>query len=148
MRLGKEKLTPLLSRTSILFLNREECQRVLEVKTTDIKELAKGFHDIGVKTMIITDGPSGAYASDGKQMWFLPIFEGPVVERTGTGDAFGSGFLSATIKGKDIPTAMLWGSANSTSVVQYIGAREGLLEEASVLHMIEEQSTIKPKIYQ
>lgn len=148
MHLGKEKLKPLLARTNILFLNREESQRVLEVKTSDIKELAQGFHSLGVKTMVITDGPKGAYASDGKQIWFLDIFEGPVVERTGTGDAFGSGFLSAIVKGKDIPTAMLWGNANSTSVVQYIGAREGLLEEAAALHMIEEQAGIRPKLYQ
>ncbi|MBI3255675.1 MAG: carbohydrate kinase family protein [Candidatus Andersenbacteria bacterium] len=147
MHLGKEKLKPLLARTNILFLNREECQRVLEVKTSDIKELTQAFHKLGVKTMVITDGPKGAYASDGKQIWFLDIFEGPVVERTGTGDAFGSGFLAAIVKGKDIPTAMLWGNANSTSVVQYIGAREGLLEESAALHMIEEQAGIKPKLY-
>ena len=147
MRLGKGKLKPLLARTGILFLNREECQRVLEVKTADIKELAQGFHKLGVKTMVITDGPKGSYASDGTRMWFLDIFEGPVVERTGTGDAFGSGFLSAVIKGKDIPEAMLWGNANSTSVVQYIGAREGLLQEDALLHLIDEQSAIKPKVY-
>lgn len=147
MRLGKEKLRPLLSRTDILFLNREECQRVLEAATSDIKDLAQGFHAIGVKTMVITDGPKGSYVSDGKHIWFLGIFDGPVVERTGTGDAYGSGFLSAIIKGKDIPTAMLWGNANSTSVVQYIGAREGLLQEGAVLHMIEEQLGIRPKPY-
>jgi len=147
MRLGKEKLKPLLARCDILFLNREECQRVLEITTADIKELAWGFHTLGVKTMVITDGPKGAYASDGKTVWFLDIFEGPVVERTGTGDAFGSGFLSAVIKGKDIPEAMLWGNANSTSVVQHIGAREGLLTQESLLHLIDEQSAIKAKPY-
>ncbi len=147
MHLGKEKLLPLIARTSILFLNREECQRVLDVTTSDIKELSQAFHTLGVTTMVITDGPKGSYVSDGKQIWFLPIFDGPVVERTGTGDAYGSGFLSAIIKGKDLPTAMLWGNANSTSVVQYIGAREGLLEEDAVLHTIEEQPSIRPKLY-
>lgn len=147
MHLGKEKLLPLLKRTEISFLNREECQRVLDVKTREIKELAQGFHAIGVKIMVITDGPKGSYVSDGKQIWFLDIFDGPVVERTGTGDAYGSGFLSAIIKGQDIPTAMLWGNANSTSKVQYIGAREGLLQEDGILHMIEEQAGIKPTVY-
>lgn len=147
MRQGKEKLTPLLARTDILFLNKEECQRVLEVTTSDIKELADGFHRLGVKIMVITDGPKGAYASDVKSIWFLPIFDGPVVERTGTGDAFGSGFVSAIIKGKDIPEAMLWGNANSTSVVQYIGAREGLLTEEAAQHLIAEQSKIRPSLF-
>lgn len=144
MHLGKEKLLPLLERTDILFLNREESALVLGVDTNDITQLTRGFHDIGVKVMVLTDGPKGAYVSDGKELLYLPVFDAPVVERTGCGDAFGSGFLSATIKGKDLAEAMLWGSANSTSVLQYIGAREGLLTEDAVAHMIKEQSSIKP----
>lgn len=147
MHLGLQKLTPLLKRTDILFLNREESARVLEVKTTDIKKLTVGFHDIGVKTVVITDGPDGSYVSDGKTIWFSPIFDGPVIERTGAGDSFGAGFLSAFIKGKEIPEAMAWGNANSTSVVQYTGAREGLLTEDALLKMIEENSKIKAKEY-
>ena len=147
MHLGKAKLLPLLQRTEILFLNREEAARVLEIETNDVKTLMAGFHNIGVKTMVITDGPAGSYVSDGSQIWFLAIFDGPVVERTGCGDAFGSGFLAAIIKSKPVAEAMLWGNANSTSVVQYIGAREGLLEEPAILHMIEEQAAIKPKLF-
>lgn len=143
IHLGKENLLPLLKRSDILFLNREESARVLEVESRDVKELAAGFHDIGVKIMVMTDGPEGSYGSNGKQIWYLDIFDGPVIERTGAGDSYGSAFLSAIIKGKDIPGAMLWGNANSTSVVQYIGAREGLLTEETVYKMIEENPTVK-----
>ncbi|MEX1112093.1 MAG: carbohydrate kinase family protein [Candidatus Andersenbacteria bacterium] len=147
IHLGHEELLPLLKHTDILFLNREESAEVLGVKTTDIKELAQGFHDIGVKTMVITDGPDGAYVSDGKQIWYAGIFEGPVIERTGAGDGYGSGFLSAIIQGKDIPEAMAWGNANSTSVVQYIGAREGLLTQESAQKLIAENSTVTASLY-
>lgn len=144
MHLGKEALLPLLQRSDILFLNREESALVLEKNTRDVKELLAGFHEIGVKVMVLTDGPDGAYASDGKTIWYLGIFDGPVIERTGAGDSFGSGFLSAVIKGKSISEAMLWGNANSTSVVQHIGAREGLLTEDALTHMIEENPSIRP----
>ena len=144
MHLGREALLPLLKRTDILFLNREESALVLEKDTRDVKELIAGFHEIGVKIMVLTDGPEGAYASDGKKIWHLDIFEGPVIERTGAGDSFGSGFLSAVIKGKSIPDAMLWGNANSTSVVQHIGAREGLLTEDAVERMIQENPKVRP----
>lgn len=147
MHLGKEKLLPLLTRTEILFLNREESALVLGVDTLDVPTLCKEFHEIGVKILVMTDGPKGSYVSDGKTIWFLPVFEGPVIERTGAGDSYGSGFLAATIKGKSIEEAMLWGNANSTSVVQYIGAREGLLTEEAVLHMISEQSKIVPEVF-
>lgn len=145
MHLGRQELLPLLERSAILFLNREESARVLEVETNDVVELTREFHKIGVKIMVLTDGPKGSYASDGTTIWYAPIFDGPVVERTGAGDAFGSGFLSALIKGKTIPEAMMWGNANSTSVVQYIGAREGLLTEEGLLKMIEENSSKEVK---
>lgn len=146
MRLGLQKLMPLLQRSDILFLNREESAAVLEVVSHDIPTLIKRFHEVGVKIMVMTDGPAGSYVSDGKKIYFLDIFKGPVIERTGAGDAYGSGFLSALVKGKPITEAMLWGNGNSTSVVQYIGAREGLLTEDSMEKMIEENKSIKPKI--
>ena len=35
----------------------------------------------------------------------MPIVDAPVVERTGAGDAFGSGFLAAYIKGLGVEEA-------------------------------------------
>lgn len=147
MHMGLGGLTPLLKRCHILFLNREEAAELLEKSARDVLTLIRGFHEIGVKIMVLTDGPAGAYVSDGKQVWHSTIFDGPVLERTGAGDSYGSGFLSAFIKGKSIPEAMRWGNANSTSVVQYIGAREGLLTEEAVLALIAENSTVKAKLY-
>lgn len=147
MKLGKEKLQELFKRTAILFLNREEAMRVLGTKNPDVAPLITAFHGLGVATMVLTDGPAGSYASNGHSVWFLPIFDGPVIERTGCGDAFGSGFLSAILAGKDIQTAMLWGNANSTSVLQYIGAREGLLQPVALAKMIEDNNTIQPSVF-
>jgi sugar/nucleoside kinase (ribokinase family) len=145
MHLGKEKLLPLLKQTDILFINREEAANVLGLKTRDITELARGYHELGVPVIVITDGPDGSYTSDGKKIWYLKIFRGEVVERTGAGDAFGSGFLSAVIKGKGYPEAMLWANANATSVVQHIGAREGLLTPEKMQALIAENKDIVPQ---
>ena len=147
LRLGKEGLKIFFKLSDILFLNREESLRILESATNDIATLMKAFHALGVKIMVITDGPKGSYVSDGKTIWYAGIFEGPVIERTGAGDSYGSAFLAAIIKGHDIPAAMAWGNANSTSVVQYIGAREGLLNEAALRKMIEENSSIKAEVW-
>ncbi|HBE90186.1 MAG: hypothetical protein A3E37_03400 [Candidatus Andersenbacteria bacterium RIFCSPHIGHO2_12_FULL_46_9] len=145
MHLGREKLMKLLKKTELLFLNREEAADVLNVETDDVKELIHGYHQIGVRMMVLTDGPDGSYASDGKMIWYADIFKGPVVERTGSGDSYGSGFLGALMKGKSVPEAMNWGNANSTSVVQYIGAREGLLDEGAVEKMIASNQAIQPQ---
>jgi sugar/nucleoside kinase (ribokinase family) len=144
MKLGQETLKPLLARTRVLFLNREEAARVLGTENLDPKELIREYHKLGVATMVLTDGPKGAYASDGKTIWSLGIFAGPVVERTGCGDAFGSGFMGALIAGKTIGEAMLRGNANSTSVLQFIGAREGLLSVAGMEKMIAANPDVRP----
>lgn len=136
MRLGREKLANLLAKTDLLFLNREESARVLGVATNDVKALITGFHQLGVKLMVLTDGPDGSYVSNGEMIWYAGIFRGPVVERTGCGDGYGSGFMSALVKGKTIPEAMSWGNANATAVVQQIGARAGLLDETGVQQLI------------
>ena len=52
----------------------------------------------------------------------------PVVERTGAGDAFGSGVLAALIHGKTLEEALLWGTSNSSSVIGYTGSQKGLLK--------------------
>lgn len=144
IHLGLEELKPLLSRTNALFLNREESAEILGAETSDIKQLMAGYHELGVEMMIMTDGPDGAYVSDGKIIHHLGIFEGPVIERTGAGDAFGSGFMGAILHGKSIAVAMLWGNANSTSVVQYVGAREGLLTPEKIAEMIEANPNVRP----
>ena len=58
----------------------------------------------------------------------------PVIDRTGAGDAFGSGFLSQYAQGASLRDAIIFASANSTSVVQKIGAKEGILHKGVELH--------------
>ena len=58
-------------------------------------------------------------------------------ERTGAGDAFGSGFLSAVIEGKTLEESLIWGTVNSASVIGYTGAQKGLLKEKDLDMWIE-----------
>ena len=41
------------------------------------------------------------------------------------------------MQNKELPEAMLWGTMNATSVIQYIGAREGLLTPEGMRKTIE-----------
>ncbi len=147
IKLGKDALLPLLCKTNIIFLNREESARVLEIETRDIKVFARGFHELGIPTVVITDGPDGSYVSDGRQIYHLDRYPVQEVERTGAGDAYGSGFLAAIVHKKTIPEAMQWGGANAASVVMYVGAREGLLEREAITHMIQEYADVTPRVF-
>jgi sugar/nucleoside kinase (ribokinase family) len=127
--LGKEKLKDLYAHTEVFFCNLEEAQRILEVETKEIKELAQGLHALGPKIVAISDGPKGAHASDGENIYYVPMYPDMAspVDRTGAGDSFSSTFTSALALGKSVEEALKWGPINSMSVVHYVGAQKGLL---------------------
>lgn len=129
IKLGKEKLAKLYQRAEIFFSNVEEAETILGIQDLDVKDLLKRMHELGPKNMVITDGPNGAYASDGSQVYFIKPFPDPrpPFERTGAGDAFSSSVVAAIIAGKTLPEALAWGGVNAMSVVQDIGAQRGLL---------------------
>ncbi len=137
--LGTEKLKDIYAHTHVFFCNLEEAQKILNVETKDIKELAKGLHNLGPKIVAISDGPNGAYASDGTNIWYTPIYPdtAPAVDRTGAGDAFASTFTAALGLGKSIPEALAWGPINSMSVVQYVGAQKGLLSREKLEELLK-----------
>jgi sugar/nucleoside kinase (ribokinase family) len=58
----------------------------------------------------------------------------PVIDRTGAGDAFGSGFTAMVAQGKSLEEAVTFASANSTAVVSKIGAKAGILHRGARLH--------------
>ena len=129
IKFGRKKLTGIYKRTDVFICNKEEAERILEVSETDIKKLMRSLADLGPKIVVVTDGPAGAYAYDGKSAWFMPPYPDPKppFERTGAGDAFSSTFVVALCLGLRVEEALRWAPINSMSIVQYVGAREGLL---------------------
>ncbi len=134
MKLGAKKLARLYQATAVLACNLEEAQQISGVNSDSVAKLAHSLHRLGPKTVVITDGPKGSHVSDGSSLWSMPIYPDPAppYERTGAGDAYTSAFVAALAQGKDIPTAMAWGSVNSMSVVQKIGAQAGLLSQREI----------------
>jgi sugar/nucleoside kinase (ribokinase family) len=132
--LGRDVLKDIYKRTKIFFCNVQEAEKILGVNTLGTNELLKRMRELGPETVVITDGPKGAYAYDGAQMLFQPPYpeERPAYDRTGAGDAFASTCVSALALGNDLATALAWGSVNSMSVVQKTGAQKGLLTRAEL----------------
>jgi ribokinase len=135
LQLGARKLREIYRRTYVLFVNREEAQKILNIRNPDVKFLFEGLHRLGPKLVSITNGPKGAYASDGTNQYYMPIYPDPKapLERTGAGDSFATGFLSGLIYGLPMPEALKWGPVNAMSVVQEIGAQKGLLTKKQLL---------------
>ena len=131
MAAGIQRLKHVYELTDILVLNREEAVTVGGGNHEDINDLFDHLHALGPKVVCITDGPAGAYASDGNRRLKMPLYPDPAppFERTGAGDAFASTFVAAVIKGKDLDEALMWAPINSMSVVQKVGGQAGLLNE-------------------
>lgn len=126
------KLKALLEDVDVLSVNREEMQTIVE--GSELEELARhALHYVPVA--IVSDGPNGVVATDGKTIVRAGMYEDvKVIDRTGAGDAFGSGFLSQWAQGKSLKDAIVFASANSTSVVTKIGAKAGILHQNPKLH--------------
>lgn len=127
-----DKLRALLSDVEVLAVNKEEAQQI--VSGQSMEELVRHAQHY-CRVVIVSDGPNGACASDGKTIIEAGMYEDvPVIDRTGGGDAFGSGFLSYYAQGKSLKESIVFASANSTSVVTKIGAKEGILHKGTALH--------------
>ena len=140
LRFGKDKLKDIYRHTYVLFLNREEAELVLKKKEgADIHELCADFHKLGPKIVVITDGPAGAYASNGTACYFMPPYPDPrpPVSRTGAGDAFSTGFLCALIYGLPVHEALRWAPIESMHVVQFFGAQTGLLKKMELIQLLK-----------
>ncbi len=150
IKLGTHRLRDLYKRTELFFCNREEAMRILETDDNDISHLALGIHRIGPKIVVITDGPKGSYTSDGTTIWYMRPYPDPKppFERTGAGDSFSSTFTSALALGLNLQEAMRWGPINSMSVVQYVGAQEGLLRRSQIeKYLAEAPADYIPKVF-
>lgn len=127
-----DRLLALLGKVDVLSLNREEASRLVgpgEVGQLLARLVAR------VPVVVISDGPRGVVASDGRTLLQAGLYESvPVVDRTGAGDAFGSGFLSQWAQGASLRQAVTFASANATAVVQQVGAKAGILRSGARLH--------------
>ncbi|OHA57554.1 MAG: hypothetical protein A2114_01315 [Candidatus Vogelbacteria bacterium GWA1_51_14] len=135
IKLGAKKLQNIYEASEIVFMNTEEARRVLETKETDVKKLLTSLRQLGPKMAVVTDGKAGAYLATDEGNWFIPPYPDPKppLDRTGAGDAFASTFTAALALGETPETALTWAPINSMSVVQYVGAQEGLLTKSQLL---------------
>lgn len=140
---GFDKLKPILERTDLLFVNKEEAKRLVG-EIGGMKELLAAVYHVGPKIVVITDGTKGSYAFDGRDYWHCDITGTPPIERTGAGDAFATGFLAATFHGESVPEAMRWGTMNSGSVISKVGPQAGLLDRKSMKEWLAQFPQLQP----
>lgn len=140
LRHRREEILSALPKLSFLVLNEEEASLLAGISFKNEKAVFRKLDRIMPGILAVTNGRRGATISDGRFIYKAGIFpEKKLIDRTGAGDAFGSGFVAGllnrgiysknifNIKPDDIIYAIRLATANSTSVVERIGATEGIL---------------------
>ncbi|MBU2036131.1 MAG: carbohydrate kinase family protein [Patescibacteria group bacterium] len=148
IRAGVNEIIDILKLTEVLFVNREEAEKLTDFGQSlgKEKELLQALSNLGIKIPVVTDGVKGSYAFDGSRFVKAGVLPVDAYERTGAGDAFGSGTLAAIIKGKPLEEALLWGTSNSASVIGYTGPQRGLIKENEMDVWLERARSSEVKV--
>lgn len=134
LSLGAE-LKPVLEKVDVLILNQEEASYLTEIPFEKEEEVFKKLDALVKGFVIMTKGPKGFTACDNNNIYSGGILKEPkYVDRTGAGDAFGSGVVASIIKGKSLDDALQFASANATGVLTEWGANHGLLDLDDGMH--------------
>ncbi len=137
---GIEKLSPILKKTDILFVNRDELSRIA------VGSLTKGVEKClkyGCRIVVVTLGGGSsmtgdekaeavdavAYIKDKTNEYYIEAGRGkkkPLVDTTGAGDAFAAGFLYGFIINKELDECGRLGNTVARLCIAKAGARQGL----------------------
>lgn len=126
---GLEKLKPLLKNFSIVIMNQEEASGLAGIDYKEEEKIFKFMDEIIGGMFVMTKGPEGVVVSDGKNIYKAGVPDSPIVERTGAGDAFSSGFITEYFCSGDITQAIQFATANASSVVTQYGSKAGILKK-------------------
>lgn len=121
-------ISDILKITHVLILNKEEAEALCKKYGKPAHDLLEELHELGVKIVVITDKDNPAVCYDGVKKYSIEPHKGiKVVERTGAGDAFASGFVAGCMVGWPIEKCLELALKESESVITFRGAKNNLL---------------------
>ena len=139
---GREQLLRHLKYISFLVVNEEEAAQITGIPFKEEREVFAKLDKFVFGVVAVTSGKDGVTVSDGQYIYKAGTFrDRGVADRTGAGDAFGSGFVAGLIRKKEkfkdgfpkpenVEYAIRLATANATSVVEHIGGTEGILKRS------------------
>ena len=109
------------NKLDITFANEQEIVSLIDAKNFD--EVINFSKSLG-KILVVTRGEKGAVAINGEDVVECGIKQGlKIVDLTGAGDLFASGFLHGHVNNMSLKNSLEKGTEMSSKVIQQIGAR-------------------------
>lgn len=140
---GRSALLKALPYISFLVLNEEEAAALTGIPFSQKEKVFKELDRMVPGIVAVTHAADGATVSDGRFLYRAGVVQPKqLLDSTGAGDAFGSGFVAGLMRMKErcvkgvcrienIEYAIRLAIANATSVVEHIGGNAGILTKAS-----------------
>jgi len=126
---GYKYLKPYFKLCDILHINAHELADIYGGDAKDFNFKKTNFAEkLKIPLLVVTYDVKGSYAYTFKKIYHQKVIKAKkVVDTTGAGDAFASGFLGEYLKEDRIDKALKFGAKNASSVIQKLGAQQGLL---------------------
>jgi pseudouridine kinase len=112
--LKASRLRPALSRLFGLKVNRMELETLANMTISgqaDLPAATFRLHALGIRTVLVTLGEQGAFASDGTRHVFACPHSPPIRNATGCGDAFTAAAVAAILDNCPLETVLDYGLA-------------------------------------
>jgi ribokinase len=148
---GLGELQPILDRTRVLFVNRDELRQLTEQEVIPGAEICLGR---GCRVVVVTLGKGVMLdVADGREVSAVGyireaeheyIIEYSTLgitaeaDTTGAGDAFASGFLYGLLEGKGLVECGRLGDITARFAVGAVGARQGLPDQSQLRQRYDE----------
>lgn len=143
LKAGFHGLCQFIRKTDIFMVNTQEAIELVSSKSRAYQKkleilngkdrfmyLCSVVASWGPKIVVVTDGPSGAYAYEDGHLAFRKGTRTKPTDTTGAGDSFNSSFIASHIihpPKKSLEIALELGTLNADSNIREVGAQTGLL---------------------
>lgn len=106
---------------------------------TSVAAAATALRNRGARSVVITCGTRGVYASGPDVNRFYPAIPVTAVDSVAAGDAFNGALAVALAEGRPFTTAVQWGLAGGACAVTRPGAQAAMPDRAALLAMLAKQ---------
>ncbi len=127
------RVVPALRHTDLFIPSLVEAQRITGVP--DAAGGAAAIRELGVRFVIVTDGPRGAWVDHDEFVGHVPALRVDTIDTTGAGDAFSGGVLTGIIHGLGPHDAARLGAATGALATTTIGTFAGPDDPATAWRM-------------
>lgn len=131
---GLKEISPFIKKSYIVFLDKREIYQLMKV---NYKKAASSLLKMGPQIVAVTLGKEGCYIATKKQQFKAPSHKVKVLDTTGAGDAFASGFLYGLLQDLPLKECAKIGNIVAGFSISRIGARSGLPSKKELSSVIQ-----------